>query len=158
MGKRGRKPLPKTLLARRGSWRGIDRPDDPEPETGLPEVRFHDESESKQVFDQLAEILDSMGLLYRTDGFPLERYCRMFVRWRRAEGFIERYGETTTWKDDKTGRVERKAHPEVKIAANLSMALQKLEAEFGLTPSSRTRISITGKVEHKPTLESYKLA
>lgn len=106
----------------------------------------------------MAEILDSMGLLYRTDGFPLERYCRLFVRWRRAEAFIERYGETTTWKDEKSGRVERKTNPEVKIAASLNTALQKLEGEFGLTPSSRTRISITGKVEHKPTLETYKLA
>jgi P27 family predicted phage terminase small subunit len=147
------------MLGRRGSWRGIDRPDDPEAERGLPEVQFHDENESKQVFEQVSELLDSMGLLYRTDGFPLERYCRMLVRWRRAEAFIERYGEVMTYKDEKTGRIERAANPEVSIAGRLNDALRRMEAEFGLTPSARTRIAVTtGKQEVKPTLETYKLA
>lgn len=81
-----------------------------------------------------------MKVLTKIDGNALARYCQLWSRWIRAEQFLQKYGDTYPLKDE-SGNVRCfMPWPQVAIANKLSQSLTRLEQEFGLTPSSRTRI------------------
>jgi P27 family predicted phage terminase small subunit len=71
------------------------------------------------------------------DRASLAAYCQAYARWREAEQVITQYGFTVT--TDKGNIVQR---PEVAIARNMMNTIRAFAAEFGLTPSSRGRISL----------------
>ncbi len=76
------------------------------------------------------------------DEFALARYCATWVQWRRAQAFVDKHGTSYGLKDG-NGRVKCFApFPETALLSKLSVALSRMEAEFGLTPSARTRINI----------------
>jgi P27 family predicted phage terminase small subunit len=84
--------------------------------------------------------LAAMGVLSQADRQTLERYCMLYARWREVETFLKKEGHTYA-KTDKAGLVTGFGmHPEVRIAHALVDQLLRLEAQFGLTPSSRTRL------------------
>ncbi|MBX3324091.1 MAG: P27 family phage terminase small subunit [Phycisphaeraceae bacterium] len=86
--------------------------------------------------------VDEMGVLTAIDGMALARYCTLWVQWVRAAMFVNRHGTTYPLKDG-NGNIKCFAQfPEVAIVNKLSLALSRLEAEFGLTPSARTRINV----------------
>lgn len=92
------------------------------------------------MWDHLVPRLAGMGVLSAIDGNALARYCQLWSRWRKAEAFLRKHGEVYPLKDE-AGKVKYlQPFPQVSIAANLAQQLTKLEQEFGLTPSARTRI------------------
>ena len=58
------------------------------------------------------------------------------------EQFIEKHGEVYPLKDDKGTLKYLQQFPQVAIAHKLATHLTRLEQEFGMTPSSRSRIRI----------------
>ena len=55
---------------------------------------------------------------------------------------------------DGNGRIKCMAQfPQVSIAHKLGMLLTRMEAEFGMTPSARTRIEVTERMEYDPMLD-----
>ncbi len=83
-----------------------------------------------------------MDVLTRIDGNALARYCRLSTRWRKAEDFIAQHGEVYPLKDE-NGRVKcLQQFPQVASANKLAQQLTRLEQEFGMTPSARTRIQV----------------
>ena len=142
MGARGPRPKPTALLKLSGSWRGRVERGEPQPRKVIPDCPEWLTGEGRKVWDRMIETLNFMGVLTQADGNSLARYCVTWVRWRQAEEFLARFGTTYPVKDEK-GKVRCfMPFPEVAIANQQSQTLTKLEAEFGLTPSSRTRISI----------------
>jgi P27 family predicted phage terminase small subunit len=90
----------------------------------------------------LIPLLDQMRVLTQIDGNALARYCQLWSRWKRAEAFIQKHGDTYPLKDEK-GRIRcLQQFPQVSIANKLAQQLTRLEQEFGLTPSARTRIHV----------------
>lgn len=142
MGLRGPAPTPTAVLQARNSWRATANRREPVPELGIPECPAWLDPEAKQVWDQVVPRLEAMGVLSLIDGHALGRYCVLFARWIKAEQFIQRYGSSYPI-TDKHGRPKCfLPFPEVAIAAKLSQELGRLEAQFGLTPSSRSRITV----------------
>ncbi len=68
--------------------------------------------------------------------------CQLWSRWRRAEQFIQKNGDVFPIKNDDGTIKYLQQFPQVGIANNLASKLNRLEAEFGLTPSSRSRIRV----------------
>src|SRR4051794_12760174 len=98
-------------------------------------------------------MLDGMGVLSRVDRDALTLYCRLWSRWRKAEAFLESKGEVYTIKDEQ-GRVKCvMPFPQVSIANKLVQQLIRLEQEFGMTPSARSRIQV-----ERPYFQSAKAA
>jgi P27 family predicted phage terminase small subunit len=82
-----------------------------------------------------------MGVLARIDGNALARYCRLWSRWREAEEFLMKNGESYLDKAP-DGRVKRlQPYPQVATAAKLAEQLLRLEAHFGMTPAARARLA-----------------
>lgn len=130
MGRRGPRPEPTATLRLKGSWRANSRPEEPVPPAGPIRCPGWIPEEAKTAWRVLAPMLEEMGVFTRADRNALTRYCVLWARWRTAEEAIEEKGSTSG------GRLI----PEVRLAGELAAALLRLEQEFGLTPSARTRI------------------
>lgn len=142
MGRRGPAPTPTAILRLRGSRLAGQRGDEPRPPRAAPARPDWLDDEGRAAWQQLVPMLRRMRVLTKIDGNALARYCQTWVRWRRAEEFIARNGEVYTLKDDK-GQVRCVMQwPQVSIANKLAIQLLRLEQEFGLTPSARTRIQV----------------
>lgn len=132
--------MPTEVLRRRGSWRAGVNKQEPKPERGAPRCPRWLDPEAKRLWRSIVPLLVQTGILTKVDGQALARYCQTWSRWRKAEQFIQQYGETYPMKDD-AGRVKLfLPFPQVSIAGRLSQQLTRLEQELGLTPSARTRI------------------
>ena len=92
------------------------------------------------AWSDLVPLLIELGVLSRIDGNALARYCHLWDRWRKAEDFLLANGEVCEVRDDEGRVVSTRAWPQVDIAFRLAQALLRLEQEFGMTPSARSRI------------------
>lgn len=155
MGKRGPRPLPTAVLEARGSRRARQDKNEPQPPAGKGVCPDWIEPAAKEVWAQMVPILDAMGVLTIADTNALTRYCQMFARWKKAEQFIQQFGETYPVKSG-TGVVKCFFQwPQVNLAQKLSTALTKLEQEFGLTPSARSRIDVKTPFLPEPELTEF---
>jgi len=91
-------------------------------------------------------LLESMGILSQIDRNALARYCDSFIWWLKLREFIKKRGEFYTSKD-RNGKPLLRSFPQVDQCLKLSAQLTRLEQEFGLTPSARSRISLPAHVE-----------
>lgn len=74
----------------------------------------------------------------------LAKYCDVFAQWWDAREFIAKHGQTYPLRDEKGNVRCVQQFPQVSIYRNLLAVMQKYEVEFGMTPSSRSRISLPG--------------
>jgi P27 family predicted phage terminase small subunit len=149
VGKRGPAPTPTNILSLRGSTlvSGRRRAKEPKGPPGPPDCPDWLDEDGKAMWGSLVPMLEGMGVLTRVDGNALARYCRLWTRWRKAEAFIDKHGEIYPLKDE-SGKVKyMQQFPQVAIAAKLAQQLTKLEQEFGMTPSARSRIQIDARTE-----------
>ena len=147
----GRKPLPTALKILRGNpgKRPLNRGEaKPAPDTG--NVSRWLDAEAKAEWRRVVTELRRMGLLTIVDRAALEAYCQTYARWRWAEEAIRAEGhvyftETGFWKD----------RPEVGIAERSLKLMKAFMVEFGMTPSSRSRISVPLPDEAEDPFEEY---
>lgn len=93
---------------------------------------------ANQKWDSLANLLDEVGLLAVTDGELMELFCITFSQYRRLLSQVNKSGFTLVSKDDSGVTVKRNPiMTEYRAAADL---LRRLIPEFGLSPSSRSRL------------------
>jgi P27 family predicted phage terminase small subunit len=147
MGLRGPPPTPTKILEGRGSWRAKANPREPLPERGKPAKPRYLKGLAARTWSALVDQLDRIGVLTKIDQHALARYCELFEQYRQTQEFIQENGRqypVRRW-DEGTNAwiiVDYKIFPEVSIFMQLSDKLLKLEKEFGLTPSARSRIEI----------------
>lgn len=128
---RGRKPIPTKILELRGSWRAKERGGGPMPEIAIPDKPDFLHGMASDMWDVITAQLHAISVLGRIDGAALERYCRLWQRWREAEEAL-----IPGWTGDADlARI-------VVAAGNLADKLLKLEHEFGMTPSGRAALGL----------------
>jgi P27 family predicted phage terminase small subunit len=142
MGRRGPVPTPTAILKQRGSWRAKAREGkEVKGPVGTPICPSWLNQEAKNTWKRIVPKLRAMNVLTMIDGEALARYCQVSSRWKRAELFIQKHGDTYPLKDEK-GQIRcLQQFPQVAIANKLAIQLARLEQEFGLTPSARSRIT-----------------
>ena len=83
--------------------------------------------------------LRAMGLLAVVDKHALVAYCQTWARWKAAEEFLAKHGETYPIREE-GGKVRcMQQWPQVAIARNLLLILKGYQQEFGKSP----RMSMT---------------
>lgn len=111
------------------------------PSTPEPPAFLSDEA--KGEWGRVCEQLYTLGILSEIDRAALAAYCQAYGRWERAERALERMAErdqVTHALMIKTTNGNAVQNPLVG-AANKAMAdMMRYAAEFGMTPSARSRI------------------
>ena len=140
---RGRKPVPTSLKVLRGNP-GKRRLNDAEP---MPEAMAIDgappvclSEDGKVEWRRLAPMLGRLGVLTETDVDALVAYCEAWANWKQAQQKIRQFGMVIKSKDPKQLPV---ISPYVRIAHNAMNQMRAFLVEFGMTPSSRSRIKVT---------------
>jgi P27 family predicted phage terminase small subunit len=135
---RGRKPVPTALKVVRGNPGG--RPlneDEPTPQ-GDAEMPDYLTPGAAAHWPVVADQLRAAGLLTSVDTHALAMYCEAFARWRHANDQIAKNGPIV-----KTPTGYPVQSPYLGIANTAHTQMQKLLVEFGMTPSSRSRVTKT---------------
>jgi len=138
---RGRKPKPTALKLLDGNP-GKRPLNEREPLMlqGLPEPPEWLDAEARAEWDRIVPELAEMGLLSRADRPALTAYCTAWSRWVEAEAMVKKLG--TIVKSPEKGFPMKS--PYLSIADQSLETMRKLMVEFGLTPSSRSRIKVPG--------------
>ena len=134
---KGRKPLPTQLKIVRGTdeKRHINQ-DEPKPEMSdlapPPELS----PAALKEWGRVRSLLVDAGIVSVLDTTALIAYCETYATWADAMAKLRRTGMIL--KNEK-GVLYR--NPLIRVANDAQDRMVKLLAEFGMTPSSRTRVS-----------------
>lgn len=115
------------------------REDVPVPPPGQPECPEHLDEIARKHWTKLTKLLGGMGLLTSADEDAIAAYCQSYSRWVQAEASIKKYGLMIASKDKKS----LIKSPYLKISDDAKDRMLRIGLEFGLTPSSRSRVSVT---------------
>ncbi len=122
-----------------------NEPQPPRPESA-PYAPRHLNDAAKKEWRRLVGILLDMGLYTVVDRAALAMYCQAWGRWVVAEKKVAKTGEVLP---GKTGTSYQ--NPWRHEANKAYEQMRKMLAEFGLTPSSRTRLTALAS-EDEPSL------
>jgi P27 family predicted phage terminase small subunit len=143
---RGRKPLPSNVVRLRGNPGKRRRNDaEPRPESRVPPCPACLGDEARKEWKRLSKELAELGLLTGLDRGLLAAYCQAHALWVEAVSSIGRYGTMI-----KSPNGFPMQSPYVAVA-NKQV---DIAAEFGMTPSSRTRIRV-GEKTPEDTFETF---
>jgi P27 family predicted phage terminase small subunit len=135
---RGRKPLPSNVVRLRGNP-GKRRLNDaePRPSPRVPTCPACLGDEARKEWKRLAKELAELGLLTGLDRGLLAAYCQAHALWVEAVSSIARYGTMV-----KSPNGFPMQSPYVAVANKQVDVMVRIASEFGMTPSSRTRIRV----------------
>jgi P27 family predicted phage terminase small subunit len=140
---RGRKPKPATLKLLRGNpGRRPLNHSEPRPPAAIPDCPGHLHGEALAEFHRITSELHAIGLLTRADRAALTAYCVAWGRWVEAEIKVRKKGAVIT-----THTGTQKQNPWLAIAHEELGIMHKFLVEFGLSPSSRTRLKVEAAKE-----------
>ena len=142
MGERGPAPKPTRLRVLQGNP-GEHRlnPNEPMPKPITPPPPpAHLHEIARELWIQVAERLCLAGLLSKLDLPLLEIYCESYFHYRQADDFIKEHGPEFTVVNAK-GQVQVvREYPAVAVRRSCVAAMNKIGAELGLSPASRSKI------------------
>jgi len=141
---RGRKPVPTALKILRGNP-GCRRLNDREPEpaeaVNLTPPDWLNEDAKAEWADK-APMLQRLGLLTEADLDAFCLYCQTFARWKEAEKKLLQFGMVVKSNSNNGFPV---LSPYLQISNKAQAQATKMLIEFGLTPSSRSRVTVSKK-------------
>ena len=135
---RGNYPLPTNMKVLRGTAQPCRMNDGevkvPKEAVTMPDGLSDDE---KKHWDTVARDLEEVGILTKLDTQALKLYCTLYCTWASAYENLKKYGPVIK---------DKKGAPCLSPYFKVSMtAMDKMLAflrEFGMTPSSRTRVRV----------------
>jgi len=139
MAQRGRKPIPTAIKELEGNpgKRPLNK-NEPIPVKIAPSCPTWLNEEAKKEWKRISKSLEAMGVLTQIDSSAFSGYCQAYARWKEAEEFITKHG--TIFKTP-SGYIQQV--PQVSISQTYLKIMKDFCSEFGLTPASRSRLSVT---------------
>lgn len=97
----------------------------------------------------MAKQMEQLGILTEIDMAAFAGYCQAYARWKEAEEYISEHGTIM-----KTPSGYSQQVPQVSIAQTYLKIMNRFCEQFGLTPSSRSRIvAETGEDKESDAME-----
>ena len=152
MGARGPTKTPTAVLKLTSPFRAKAREQtEPKPEPGRPTCPAWLSKDAKSCWRQTVPHLEKMRVLTKADRNALARYCEFWATWREAQEFLHEHG--MTYAVDVDGHVMPaniphvspagfKEYPQANLVVKLAGVLERLEKQFGLTPSARASLQV----------------
>ncbi len=142
----GRKPKPTAVKVLEGNPSKTKlNTREPKPAKGIPKCPEWLLPEAKKEWNRLAELMEQMGVLTEVDRAAFAAYCQSYARWKEAQEHINTEGSTF-----ETDKGYQQQTPWVGIANTNQKLMMQAAAEFGLTPSARSRI-VAGNTKGRET-------
>jgi len=145
MGARGPQPTPTAQLEAHGSWRANINKNEPLPEKRLPPMPPGLTGVAKQAWMTYEPILYNLGVLTEIDGLAFEQLCIVYADWVKYKKYLKAKGELIKVYDKHRRIVDYKVHPYAKLKVKAQEQLNRLLANFGMTPADRSRIVVDNK-------------
>lgn len=148
MGRRGPAPKPTALNELAGNpGKRKARAGEPKPRSKntTPPVPSHLSDDAKKEWRRVAKELHGLGLLTSIDRTALSAYCETYVTWVDALAKCREMGLIV-----KTSNGNPIQNPYLSVASQAEKRMRGWLSEFGMTPSSRTRISVDAAPEEDP--------
>lgn len=141
---RPRKPTNLKII--QGTYRP-DRanPNEPKPEICSPEAPEFLSEKALQEWQRIAPILEGLGLLSQVDKMALAAYCSAVARLWLAEEQLKTEGLTVT---NERGR--RIKNPLVDVANAAAKQISLFASQFGMSPSTRSGVSVKAPEKENP--------
>ncbi|WP_249200681.1 phage terminase small subunit P27 family [Thetidibacter halocola] len=120
-------------------------PGEPHPDVAIPDAPDHLTEAARIEWDRVAAELAALGILSRLDRGALAAYCQAYGRWRAAEDALSRMASrdaTTNGLVVRTKGGSLIQNPLVGTANKAMADMVRYAAEFGMTPSARTRLIV----------------
>ena len=133
----GPKPVPTHLkiLAGNPGHRPLST-NEAKPLPGRPTCPRHLSPEAKTEWRRMVRELEPLGLLTSLDRAALAAYCQAWARWAEAEEALRRHGMLV-----KSPSGYPMVSPYLSVANKALNQVRLLLGEFGLSPSSRSRVT-----------------
>ena len=132
----GRPPLPTRLKLLRGTLEPKRiNPDEPEPEPAIPTCPSHLDSTARREWKRMAQQLYDLGILSEIDRAGLAAYCQAWSTWVKATKGLAKTGQLAM-----TPQGFPVQNPLLGIANRAQAEMRAWMTEFGMTPSSRSRV------------------
>jgi P27 family predicted phage terminase small subunit len=149
-GRSGRKPKPTYLKVLEGNpgRRPLTR-NEPKPPAVRPACPRHLSDEAKKEWRRIVPELQAVGLITRIDRAGLALYCQAWGRWLEAEEALRKYGVMV-----KSPSGFPMQSPYLAVANKTMEQMRGLLTEFGMSPASRTRISVQERGDEDPEFEA----
>uniref|UniRef100_A0A3B0M1I3 Phage terminase small subunit P27 family n=1 Tax=Arsenophonus endosymbiont of Trialeurodes vaporariorum TaxID=235567 RepID=A0A3B0M1I3_9GAMM len=114
---------------------------EPKPQKWVPPTPKHFSKQEKYWFERIAEDLDASDIITNIDGMALELLVGAYVEWRQHKDVIEKEGHSyKTQSQD--GNVMIRPHPQVAMMSDAWKRICRMQAEFGMTPVSRSKANV----------------
>lgn len=145
MGARGPAPKPTALVLLEGNpgKRPINRAE-PKPRIKIPQCPDHLDEHAKEEWKRLVRILRHMQLLTEADYMALANLCQTYSTLVKAQ---RKLSEAGLLYKTQSGYVQQS--PLLSIINTCIETITRLCREFGLTPSSRSRIQLSAESEQR---------
>jgi len=140
---RGRKPKPTEMKILEGNpgKRALNNKE-PKTETAIPNCPAHLKGVAKTEWNRITKELFALGIVSKIDRAALAVCCTAWADYVKACNKLEKEGEVII--SDKGGMYQ---NPWVAIKKRSMDQVQKFYAEFGMTPSGRSRIKVESPSE-----------
>ena len=135
---RKRKPTALRVLEGNPGKRPINK-SEPKPRPILPKCPAWFDELAKAEWKRLAAILEPLAMATEADWEMVGAICLAWSELQRATVILNEHGLTYE------GKEGPKPRPEVAIARNARAQIKMLGSEFGMSPSSRSRLSFNPK-------------
>jgi len=143
--KRGPKPKPTNLKKLEGVRTDRINDNEPEPQLGRVTCPSFLSKEAKAEWKRIAPELIRLGLLTPVDRAAFAGYCQAYGRWVKAERLLLEKGVLVSG-----NKGQLIASPLLWISTSAAKNMLRFGVEFGLTPSSRSRLVGMNPEERDP--------
>jgi len=138
-------PTPTKLRVLRGNPGKRPLPQhEAQPKPRLPQAPVFLSMEGKREWTRTGKRLLGLGLMTEIDTAALAAYCQAWGRWRGAEEKLNEFGVVI-----KVG-ASLQVSPYLSVANKAMEQMTRLLIEFGMTPSSRSRVSVSDAQKEDP--------
>ncbi len=111
---------------------------EPKPEVILPEAPEELSDDAQRIWQEYGAQLAMLGVMSRIDGATFATFCQTYARWLECNTYLR---DAPLLVDRPGGGLE--INPALKVLDQLQSQLLKVAGEFGLSPSSRAKITTT---------------
>ena len=108
---------------------------------------------AKKEWKRVVPELERLGLLTCVDGAALEGYCESYGKWVEMTQFLKKFEKQGYMFKTPSGYMQQL--PQVSMAQRYLAAVKSFCTEFGLTPSSRARMTLPGQADEDDPMEEF---